>query len=95
MAHPILVEKRDCVATLTFNRPHVRNAIDQDKIWMIQEALAKLELDRETRVIVLTGAGDHFLAGGDVTFFEKSLAWSPEERRRTSRPWSAASTRSC
>ena len=82
MADPILVDKRDGVATITFNRPQVRNAIDQDKIWMLQEALATLELDRETRVIVLTGAGDNFLAGGDVTFFEKSLTWSAEERRR-------------
>jgi 2-(1,2-epoxy-1,2-dihydrophenyl)acetyl-CoA isomerase len=82
MADPILVDKRDGVATITFNRPQVRNAIDQDKIWMLQEALATLELDHDTRVIVLTGAGDHFLAGGDVTFFEKSLTWSAEERRR-------------
>jgi 2-(1,2-epoxy-1,2-dihydrophenyl)acetyl-CoA isomerase len=79
---PILVNKDAGIATITFNRPHVRNAIDQDKIWMLQESLAKLEQDEEVRVIVLTGAGDNFLAGGDIKFFEKSLEWTRAERRR-------------
>jgi 2-(1,2-epoxy-1,2-dihydrophenyl)acetyl-CoA isomerase len=79
--NPILVDKAAGVATITFNRPHVRNAIDQDKIWMLQEALARLEQDQEVRAIVLTGAGDNFLAGGDIKFFERSLDWTRAERR--------------
>ena len=77
----VLLEKHGAVATLTFNRPEVRNAIDQESIGMIHAALLDVERDPALRVLVVTGAGDHFIAGGDVNFFKRSLEWSPEERR--------------
>jgi 2-(1,2-epoxy-1,2-dihydrophenyl)acetyl-CoA isomerase len=81
MSEAILVDQADGIATLTFNRPEVRNAIDQEKIGTLQAVLARLENDPAVRVLVLTGAGGHFVAGGDITFFEKSLAWTPAERK--------------
>lgn len=81
MSEVILVDQADGVATLTFNRPEVRNAIDQEKIGLLQATLARLENDPAVRVLVLTGAGGHFVAGGDITFFEKSKDWTPDERR--------------
>ena len=82
MSEAILLDQTDSIATLTFNRPEVRNAIDQEKIGDLREALAHVESDPDVRVLVLTGAGDHFVAGGDIAFFEKSLSWTPDERRR-------------
>src|SRR5262249_33492983 len=81
MADVLLVDCRDGVATLTFNRPEVRNAIDQDSIAIIERTLSDLESAHDVRVLVLRGAGGNFVSGGDINFFRKSLDWRPEERR--------------
>jgi enoyl-CoA hydratase/carnithine racemase len=63
----LLVEVRDGVATLTLNRPEVRNALSRTMIAEIEVALRHLEADPEARVIVLQGAGDRaFCAGADL-----------------------------
>lgn len=63
----LLVEVRDGVATLTLNRPEVRNALSRTMIAEIEAALRHLEADPEARVIVLQGAGDRaFCAGADL-----------------------------
>lgn len=54
------------VATLTFNRPEKRNALGDIVTPALREVLLLLEADPEVRVIVLTGAGKAFCAGGDV-----------------------------
>jgi 2-(1,2-epoxy-1,2-dihydrophenyl)acetyl-CoA isomerase len=77
----VLVDCQDGVATLTFNRPEVRNAIDQDSVAIIEGTLSKLELSSDVRVLVLKGAGGNFVSGGDVNFFRRSFDWRPEERR--------------
>jgi 2-(1,2-epoxy-1,2-dihydrophenyl)acetyl-CoA isomerase len=81
MADVVLVDRQDGIATLTFNRPEVRNAIDQDSIAIIERRLAELESAPDIRVLVLRGAGGNFVSGGDINFFKKSLEWQPEERR--------------
>ncbi len=62
----LLVEKNNSIATLTFNRPDARNALSNDMRFDLRDALAELEHDDDTRCIVMQGAGDHFMAGGDV-----------------------------
>jgi 2-(1,2-epoxy-1,2-dihydrophenyl)acetyl-CoA isomerase len=62
----LIVERSGAVATVTMHRPDARNALD---ITMRQElllALDEIERDDTARVLVLTGAGGHFCAGGDV-----------------------------
>jgi len=54
------------VLTLMLNRPHARNAMSADMNQALASHLAEAELDPEVRVIVLTGAGQAFCAGGDV-----------------------------
>lgn len=54
------------VATLTFNRPEKRNALGDIVTPALREMLLVLEADPEVRVVVLTGAGKAFCAGGDV-----------------------------
>ena len=82
MSEPILLEKEGAVATVVFNRPQVRNAIDQDSIWLLQRTFAALESAEDVRAVVLRGAGDHFIAGGDITFFQRSLSLPAAKRRR-------------
>ena len=54
------------VATMTMNRPEARNALSMDMRAQMDEAFHRLEFDDAIRCIVLEGAGDHFMAGGDV-----------------------------
>ena len=63
----LLVEVREGVASITLNRPEVRNALSATLIGELEHALATLEADPEARVIVLAGAGDTaFCVGADL-----------------------------
>jgi len=54
------------IALLTFNRPEVMNAIDEDIIDGIELAIAKINAEENIKVVVVTGAGKAFCAGGNV-----------------------------
>lgn len=55
------------IVTLTLNRPELRNPIsDPDMLEMVIAALQRLDADRATRVIILTGAGSAFSSGGNL-----------------------------
>lgn len=63
----LLVEVEDGVATVTLNRPEVRNALNPTLVGELEAVLAALEDDAAARVIVLRGAGDKaFCAGADL-----------------------------
>jgi enoyl-CoA hydratase/carnithine racemase len=63
----LLVDVKDAVASVTLNRPDVRNALNATLIRELEQALAALEADQAARVIVLEGAGDKaFCAGADL-----------------------------
>ncbi len=57
---------RPGVARITLNRPDRMNAMAFDVMVPLREALDALSVDNETRVVVLTGAGDSFCAGADL-----------------------------
>ena len=59
----------DGVATLTMNRPEARNALTGEMQAALSEALPRLAADQSVRLVVLTGAGGAFCAGGDVKGF--------------------------
>ena len=54
------------IATLTLNRPESRNALTPEMMAGLKKALPRLAADPGVRVVVLTGAGRAFCAGGDV-----------------------------
>lgn len=67
MTEPELLEtQEEGVVTLTLNRPAARNALTDTLMDALLAALRRLAVDESARVIVLTGAGDAFCAGGDV-----------------------------
>lgn len=70
------------IARITFNRPQVRNALTTGMVTAMREFLKQVEHDPAVRCLVMTGAGDHFMAGGDVQGFAKSIEMSPGERQR-------------
>ncbi|OXE37297.1 MAG: enoyl-CoA hydratase [Phenylobacterium zucineum] len=59
----------DGVATLMLNRPEARNAMTGEMLAALSEAVPRLADDPKVRVLVLTGAGGAFCAGGDVKGF--------------------------
>ena len=72
MNEDIIVETKDRVATVTFNRPEKRNAINYDGWRTIGRICEQLARDSDVRVVVLTGQGtEAFSAGADISDFEK------------------------
>ena len=65
----ILLDKKDRIATVTLNRPEKLNAFGGLMRQEIVEVLEDVAGDPEVRVVVITGAGKAFCAGGDVTEF--------------------------
>jgi len=62
----IIIEKKDGVAWITLNRPKALNALAPDTHRQLQHALLEIDKDPEVRVVVITGAGRAFCAGGDL-----------------------------
>lgn len=62
----ILYDLADNVATLTFNRPEVRNAFNDVMAAEVQAALKTAERDEQVRCVVITGAEQGFSAGQDL-----------------------------
>ena len=67
----LLVDRADGIATVTMNRPEARNALDLTMREEMLGALDEIERDSAVRVMLLTGAGGHFSAGGDVKSMQK------------------------
>lgn len=67
LPEPILVERKGNVALVTLNRPEAMNAINTEMAQSLSRVFSELDSDAETRVIVLTGAGEKaFSAGADL-----------------------------
>lgn len=64
----VLIETSEGLGTLTLNRPDKLNAFAGRMRQEIAEGLDALERDPSVRVIVITGAGRAFCAGGDVSY---------------------------
>jgi methylglutaconyl-CoA hydratase len=59
------------IATVTLNRPAKRNALDSLTVEELTAAVTELDVDGETRIIVLRGAGPDFCAGADLEQLER------------------------
>ena len=67
----VLYDITEGIATITLNRPDRRNAMSVPMIERLGELLAHADEDPAVRVLVLTGAGRAFCAGGDVQQFDE------------------------
>jgi len=67
-AAPVLLESREAsIVTLTMNRPDRLNALNNDLSNALNESLTRIAADHSVHVVILTGAGRAFCAGGDLT----------------------------
>jgi 2-(1,2-epoxy-1,2-dihydrophenyl)acetyl-CoA isomerase len=80
----VLTEVAHGIATITLNRPAALNALTAQMMEGLIDATARAERDEEVRCVLIRGAGEHFMAGGDVKTFHKSLTEDRENylRRR-------------
>ena len=63
----IMYEKSERIATITINRPEVRNALTQALMGEMAQAIDEAEADEEVRVLIVTGAGEKaFVGGADI-----------------------------
>lgn len=71
----VLVETSGQIGKVTFNRPKVLNAYNQDVSEKLIQAIETLTADDAVRVIVITGAGKAFMAGADINMVN---AWADQ-----------------
>lgn len=62
----LLLERHNGVLYITLNRPDSRNAMSLQMVAELRAVLAAVRDDRSVRALVLSGAGGHFCAGGDI-----------------------------
>jgi 2-(1,2-epoxy-1,2-dihydrophenyl)acetyl-CoA isomerase len=77
MAQDLIETFENGIATLTMNRPEARNAFTREMMDGLSQALPRLAVDPAVRLVVVTGAGNAFCAGGDVKSFAKNASGAP------------------
>lgn len=87
-ADPVLlsVDAVSGVATVTLNRPDSLNALNVAMTQGLRETFSEIAGRRDIRAVLLTGAGDHFMAGGDIRVFAEFNTRPREERPDLARP---------
>lgn len=70
------------VATLTLSRPEVHNAFNDRVIAALTATFGTLAADDAVRMLVLTGAGASFSAGGDLDWMRSMTRYTEDENRR-------------
>lgn len=69
MDSPVAISIDDHIATVTLNRPEKANAVSLEMFDALLAAGRELSGNRSVRAVVLTGAGDNFCAGIDISIF--------------------------
>jgi 2-(1,2-epoxy-1,2-dihydrophenyl)acetyl-CoA isomerase len=78
----IVLSRDGAVATLTLSRPAALNVLDLEMMEALVAHACALAADASLRVVVLRGAGKHFMAGGDLRTFAARLDVEPLQRQR-------------
>jgi len=81
MSQDVLTSIENGVARITINRPQARNAMTAAVIQEMLEFCRRIESDSAVRCLSITGAGEHFMAGGDVKGFMDVVDRPGEELR--------------
>lgn len=69
----VLVDVTDSIATITINRPDSLNALNDDVVTALIDITRAIKDSTDIRCVILTGAGDYFIAGGDVKRFKRKF----------------------
>lgn len=66
----VLLHVENDIATITLNRPACLNAMNSELVAELSRVLDEMKHSTKTRVVILTGKGRAFCAGGDLTYLE-------------------------
>ena len=77
--HTVELSRVGTLATVTLNRPDVRNAFNETTIAEITAAFTELGADQSVRAIVLAANGQSFCAGADLNWMKKMADYTHEE----------------
>lgn len=72
--NPVVLERVGAIARIRFNRASVLNALDTASAEALLDASRAVAADATVRVVVISGAGRAFMAGGDVSEFAGEVA---------------------
>jgi len=78
---PLDIVRDGPIARLTLNRPDMRNAFDETLIAALTAAVREAAENPRVRVLLLTGAGKAFCAGGDLNWMRKMATLTDAENR--------------
>ncbi|MDA5639383.1 MULTISPECIES: enoyl-CoA hydratase/isomerase family protein [Agrobacterium] len=73
----VAISHKNGIATVTLNRPDVRNAVNDQMRAELIELFEQLATDKSVRAVILTGAGKGFCSGGDVSGMRARLDAAP------------------
>ena len=75
----VRTETSDAICTITLNRPEALNALEHDMVAALAAVTGAAREDESVRAVVVTGAGDHFMAGGDIKTFKSWVDAEPDK----------------
>ncbi len=82
MGSHLLVQNEGGVATVTLNRPEVRNAMDDDTLRNLAETFEGFARQADLRAVVVRGAGKDFCAGADIQWMKRAGKSTAAQNRR-------------
>ena len=69
----VTLQVDNAVATVRLNRPESLNTLNRELAGELSDTLRTIATDKQIRCVVIAGEGGHFMAGGDIAFFNKVL----------------------
>ena len=81
MSQEVLLNIKNNVAWVKFNRPEVLNAMNEGFGECLIDISQTVISTKALKCVVFEGAGNHFCAGGDIKMFSNILELSPEKRK--------------
>ena len=81
----VLSTNEGSIKRITLNRPEKRNALNDEVIAGIKEALRAADGDERTRAVVITGSGKDFCSGADLSALKNISEASIEENMENAR----------
>lgn len=79
MTSHILLHHEQGITTLTLNRPKQHNAFHPELVADLLDAIITVDQDKQTRVLILTGANHNFSAGADLKWMQQSIHYTARE----------------
>ena len=79
--HPVSIERDGAVATVTLQRPEVRNAFDAATIAALHAVFVELSQEAAVRCVVLAAEGPAFCAGADLRYMQQLAGFTDAQNR--------------